>query len=102
MYCLLIYDIPDDRARTKIADVCLDYGLDRVQYSAFCGDISRNLQEELFLKVVGLLGKKLGNIQLIPICAKDWGAKLVHLALNEQEQKGKQVDGTRTVYVAGD
>ena len=103
MYCLLIYDISDDRARTKIADVCLDYGLDRIQYSAFCGDVSRNLQEELFLKVVDLLGKKLGNIQLIPICARDWENRMVHLALAEAERvkKEAQVDGTRTVYVAG-
>ncbi|RMF86962.1 MAG: CRISPR-associated endonuclease Cas2, partial [Nitrospinota bacterium] len=28
MKCLLIYDIPDDRIRTKIADFCLDYGLE--------------------------------------------------------------------------
>ena len=84
MNCLLIYDIPDDRRRTKIADVCLDYGLDRIQYSAFSGDISRNLQEELFLKVVKLLGKKTGNIQLIPVCSKDWSHRLVHSANSER------------------
>lgn len=72
MRCLLIYDIPDDRIRTKVADACLDYGLDRIQYSAFSGDISRNLQEELFLKLLDLIDEKEGNIQLIPICGKDW------------------------------
>ena len=77
MNCLLIYDIPDDRARGKVADACLDYGLDRLQYSAFAGDISRNLQEELFKKVTKLLGKRPGNIQLIPICATDWGQRRV-------------------------
>ena len=45
MHCLLVYDISDDRIRTKIADACLDYGLDRFQYSAFYGNISRNYQE---------------------------------------------------------
>jgi CRISPR-associated protein Cas2 len=78
MRCLLIYDIPDDSKRTKIADACLDYGLDRVQYSAFIGDISRNHQEELFQKVRRILGKKAGNIRLIPICATDWGHQLLH------------------------
>jgi CRISPR-associated protein Cas2 len=77
MRCLLIYDIPDDRKRAKVADACLDYGLDRVQYSAFCGDISRNHQEELFLKVKKLLGKKPGNIQLIPLCSADWSNRQV-------------------------
>jgi CRISPR-associated protein Cas2 len=85
MHCLLIYDIPDDRIRTKIADVCLDYGLDRVQFSAFSGDISRNLQEELFLKVTDLLGKKVGNVQLLPICGKDWVNRLVYAVMSEQQ-----------------
>ncbi len=75
MNCLLIYDIPDDRIRTKVADACLDYGLDRIQYSAFHGNISRNHQEELFLKVTALLGKQRGDIQLIPICEKDWSRR---------------------------
>lgn len=77
MNCLVIYDIPDDRARQKVADACLDYGLDRVQFSAFAGDISRNLQQELFKKMSRLLGRRAGNIQLIPICATDWGQRLV-------------------------
>lgn len=78
MRCLLLYDIPDDRIRTKIADVCLDYGLDRIQFSAFSGDISRNHQEELFLKVTNLLGKKEGNVLVAPICGKDWVNRLVY------------------------
>jgi CRISPR-associated protein Cas2 len=78
MHCLLLYDITDDRIRTKIADVCLDYGLDRVQYSVFTGNLSRNLQEELFLKVTDLLADKEGHIMLAPICQKDWQNRSVH------------------------
>lgn len=78
MHCLLVYDISDDNTRTKISDTCLDYGLDRIQWSAFYGNISRNHQEELFLKVKTLLGKKRGNIQLFSICQKDWGKRLVY------------------------
>ncbi len=37
MHCFLVYDIPEDRLRAKVADYCLDFGLDRVQYSAFAG-----------------------------------------------------------------
>ena len=43
MQSLLIYDIPDDRARQKIADACLDYGLQRIQYSAFLGELTAQL-----------------------------------------------------------
>lgn len=79
MHCLLVYDIPNDRIRSKIADACLDYGLDRFQYSAFYGNISRNYQEELFVKVKRLLGKKAGNVQLFSICHKDWQKRLVYM-----------------------
>ena len=84
MNCLLIYDIPNDRIRTKIADVCLDYGLDRIQWSAFSGDISRNHQESLFLQVQDVLGQEAGNVQLIPICAKDWANRQVYSVIGEQ------------------
>jgi CRISPR-associated protein Cas2 len=38
---LVIYDIPHDGTRGKVADMCLDYGLDRIQYSAFTGQLTR-------------------------------------------------------------
>ena len=72
MKCLVLYDIPDDHLRTRVADFCLDYGLDRLQYSAFVGDLSTNHQEELMLKVRQRLGKAAGRIDLIPICREDW------------------------------
>ncbi|MEA3350928.1 MAG: CRISPR-associated endonuclease Cas2 [Chloroflexota bacterium] len=72
MHCLLIYDIPSDNKRTKIADACLDYGLDRIQYSAFIGKLVNTHQEELMLRIGKILGSKPGNIQLYPICHKDW------------------------------
>ncbi|MGH2523770.1 MAG: CRISPR-associated endonuclease Cas2 [Anaerolineales bacterium] len=77
MQCLLVYDIPDDGKRAKIADVCLDYGLDRIQYSAFLGPLLPTHQEELMLKLKKVLGKRPGNIQLFPLCRTDWEARRV-------------------------
>jgi len=77
MQCILVYDIPDDGKRTKIADVCLDYGLDRIQFSAFVGPLLPTHQEELMLKIKQVLGKRPGNIQLFPLCATDWDARQV-------------------------
>ena len=76
MHCLLVYDIPNDAVRGKIADFCLDYGLDRIQYSAFTGQLSRTHQEELMLKIRKKLGKKAGKIQLFSLCAADWAQRL--------------------------
>ncbi len=71
MICLLVYDIPEDRLRAKVADICLDYGLQRIQYSAFLGELNHNRQEELLQKVKRRVGKLEANVQLFPICEKD-------------------------------
>ena len=72
MKALLVYDIPSDRIRAKIADFCLDYGLDRIQYSAFAGELAMTHQEELMLRIGERLGDAPGKVQLFAICEKDW------------------------------
>jgi len=74
---ILIYDISNDRVRGKVADACLDYGLDRIQFSAFAGELSQGHQEELMLKIEDLMGDETGSVQLFPICAQDWAKRLV-------------------------
>jgi CRISPR-associated protein Cas2 len=76
MKCLLVYDISHDRTRSKIADFCLDYGLDRIQYSAFLGELARTHQEELMLKIGQRLGDRMGKVQLFAICRSDWRQRL--------------------------
>lgn len=89
MHCLLIYDIPDDQTRAKVADFCLDYGLDRVQYSAFLGRLSSNHQEELMLKIEASIGDKPARVALFPICKQDWRARLAF----SQEMEETILDG---------
>lgn len=71
MQALLIYDIPNDKIRKKIADTCLDYGLLRIQYSAFTGYLTTTRRTELYRKIEKILGKKPGNVQIFSICQKD-------------------------------
>ncbi len=73
---LLIYDISDDRIRLKVADACLDYGLARLQESAFFGLLTRELQEKLMARIKKLLGAQAGNVQLIPISARAWASRI--------------------------
>lgn len=72
MRCLLLYDIPNDRIRTRVPDACLDYGLERVQWSAFMGELNMTYQRELLLKIRLLLGKRAAKVRLIPINATMW------------------------------
>ena len=76
MRVLLVYDIVNDKHRLKIADACQDYGLDRVQYSAFSGVLNRNRQEELMMKIEAILGEGEGRIHLYPIDEKAWQKRL--------------------------
>lgn len=78
---MVIYDIPDDRARLRISEACLDYGLERVQYSAFSGKLTRNKREELFLRLKTILQEKPGKILVQPVCAKD--LKAARMVQNE-------------------
>ncbi len=71
MTVLLLYDIASDRKRAKAADICLDYGLQRVQYSAFLGDITAARREELLAKLRRLLIDADARIHLFPLCEKD-------------------------------
>lgn len=70
--CLLVYDIENDRVRTKVADMCLDYGLSRIQYSVFLGHLSRTHQAELLLRVRRRLGRSVGHVAIFPLCDADF------------------------------
>jgi len=47
MMVLVFYDVPGDRLRKKIAQACLDQGLERWQFSVFKGDLPRGRMLEL-------------------------------------------------------
>jgi CRISPR-associated protein Cas2 len=77
---LLVYDIPDDLVRTRVASICQDYGLVRIQYSAFFGELSMNHQEELLFKLRRRVGRAPCNIQLFPIGEREIRLrKIIHV-----------------------
>jgi CRISPR-associated protein Cas2 len=75
MRYLLIYDISHDGVRTKVADACLDYGLERVQYSAFFGELSKTHQRELWQQIKHRIGKHTAVIHLYPLDEKSWAGR---------------------------
>lgn len=77
MPVLVIYDIPHDGTRAKVADECLDYGLDRIQYSAFTGELSRTHQEELLLRIKRCIGKRAAKVHIVAIASDEWSRRLI-------------------------
>lgn len=76
MHVLLIYDISEDKTRGKIVRAIEDYGLERVQYSAFCGELSRLHQRELMARIRHMMRRKAGIVTLYPIDQKAWKAQI--------------------------
>lgn len=76
MRVLLMYDISEDNIRNKVMIACEDYGLDRLQYSTFSGELSRNHQEELMLLVESALENTPGRVQLVPVGAAEWNKRI--------------------------
>ncbi len=68
----VIYDIENTKARTKMAETCLDKGLERIQFSAFRGLLTSTQRKELSKKLEFLLGDGDGRLFVVPICEEDW------------------------------
>lgn len=79
MITLFVYDITSDRIRNKVAQTCLDYGLKRIQFSAFLGDLNANRQEEFWLKCRRRLGDTPGNLQLFVLSTQDLARSRKHV-----------------------
>jgi len=82
-FCLVVYDVVDDRIRHRISETCLDYGLERFQMSGFWGRLSASRRKELFCRMVELLGKAPGRLLVQPVGSEDVERRLV------LHQKGK-------------
>ncbi len=89
MKTLVIFDIPDDKIRNRIGEACKDYGLERIQYSAFLGDINHNRREELHQRLRRTLGRKKGNIQIYPFCDKDLRLRTEIINQSSKEESEK-------------
>lgn len=68
MIHLLIYDIESDTIRAKVARACQEQGMERVQFSAFWGELSENECEQLLLECQEIIGDEPARIHILPLC----------------------------------
>jgi CRISPR-associated protein Cas2 len=68
---LVMYDIEHDRVRFRVSEACLDFGLERIQFSVFRGKLTHNKREELLMRITNLLGDEQGKILIQPMCEDD-------------------------------
>ena len=74
---LVLYDIPNDGARGHVADACLDYGLERIQYSAFVGVLTRAHRQDLTLRIERILDHEPAKVRFILLDDIAWRQQIV-------------------------
>ncbi len=92
---LLIYDVEDDRVRTRVAEACLDYGLERIQFSAFFGRLNRNRRQELALRLLREIGKGSARVRMVPICEADLADVWTHENFRTDANEWEKADAGR-------
>lgn len=67
MIVWVLYDIVDNKARTKAAKACLQAGLYRVQFSCFLGTLTPNQKDTLQLKIADLIDEDTDRVYIFPM-----------------------------------
>ncbi|MEI2761578.1 CRISPR-associated endonuclease Cas2 [Methanothrix soehngenii] len=67
MLVWVIYDISENRYRSRVAKICKNYGLFRVQKSAFLGDLNRNESDSLTLECEATIEES-DSVYVFPMC----------------------------------
>ena len=67
MLVWVIYDISENRYRSRVAKICKNYGLFRVQKSAFLGDLNRNESDSLTLECEATIDES-DSVYVFPMC----------------------------------
>lgn len=67
MIVWVMYDIKKDRSRTKIAKLCKQAGLYRVQFSVFLGTLDAHQKDTLRLQIEDLINEEVDSVYIFPM-----------------------------------
>jgi CRISPR-associated protein Cas2 len=70
MEYLVCYDIVENDVRKNVADICLNKGLMRIQYSVFFGEISKNKAEEVLMEIKDEIKEYEAIVFMVELCEK--------------------------------
>jgi CRISPR-associated protein Cas2 len=94
---VVAFDVPSNKARRKVGEICLDYGLVREQWSVFEGPMTRNRREELCGRLEALLDKAPGGgrFAVMPIGRREaaWARRHVTHGTAPLEEREKEQEG---------
>jgi CRISPR-associated protein Cas2 len=90
-----VYDVSNDRARSRVAKRCLRAGLLRVQRSVFVGPLEPTRADELLLELEPLIDPERDAVFVFPVCKSDY-AKLRILGVGFDRESAA---GTRSYRI---
>ena len=96
MLTWVIYDVANDRKRTKAAKATLETGLIRVQKSVFLGTLAENERDELVLLLESLIDPETDSVYVFPMCRPDF-AKVA--LLGQAFDRRRVTDELRSLFV---
>ena len=62
-----LYDIKDNKARSRVAKCCKQAGLYRVQYSVFLGTLTASQKDSLELEIQDLIDEEVDSVYIFPM-----------------------------------
>ncbi len=68
----IMYDITENKIRSRISKTCKKYGLTRVQKSIFLGRLDTNRFDELAENCLDLIDEDTDSVYLFPFCQDDF------------------------------
>lgn len=86
----VIYDISENSIRSRISSKCKDYGLKRVQKSAFLGDVSKNKIDMFGIEIKDILKGDKDCVYIIPSCKSCFGDKIIEGTLDMEKIKKRE------------
>lgn len=96
MICWVMYDIKEDRARTKIARACEQAGLYRVQYSVFLGTIEANEKDTLQVQIEDLMDEEEDSVYMFPMSKDELKATIL---LGQAFDKKRITDEVKALFL---
>jgi CRISPR-associated protein Cas2 len=77
MIAWIMYDIEIDKSRTKVAKLCKQAGLYRVQFSVFLGTLDANQKDTLQLQIENLIDEETDSVYIFPMSKSELQATVL-------------------------
>ena len=77
MRYVIVYDISDDGKRLKVAKVLEQWGLARIQRSAFTGSLQASRARDLARRLELIIDVDSDVVHIIPVQPQDWAKVIV-------------------------